>query len=83
MEDYKSKGYTLGTIVESRSNDCRWIIRVKESNLQYDPVNIDDEKFIGLTEKKGNIIFKFLPLRQMNRCPDVSPIQLTEVLETP
>lgn len=84
MEDYKTKGYTLGTLIESKTTgDCRWVIRVQGSSLQYDPINIEAEKFAYLTQKKGDIVFKFLPLRQMNRCPDISPIQLTEVIENP
>ena len=83
MEEYKAKGYTLGKLRTKKVGDCSYVIRVDGSDLEYDPVNIDDEKFSYLTSKKTSFFFKFLPLRRQNRCDNVSPIQLTEVVDTP
>ena len=44
-------------------------------------VNVEDEKFAQYATQKTTIFFKFLPLRMKNRCNDVSPIRLIEVIK--
>jgi hypothetical protein len=80
VQEYQQKGYTLGTIASKSTGDCPWVITVSDSNVQYDPINIDETKFATLKTKKTAFFFKFLPLRQMNRCDNTAPIQLTEVV---
>jgi hypothetical protein len=83
MEEYQQKGYTLGTLESKKTGDCSWVIVVKDSNLQFDPVNIDEDKFVALKATKAPFFFKFLRLRRQNRCEGVSPIQLTEIVDNP
>jgi hypothetical protein len=81
MEEYQKEGYTVGIIEPTNSGQCTAVITVKELNVRYDPVNIEDEKFTQFRSKKTEIYFKFLPLRRMNRCDGVSPISLIEVIK--
>jgi len=83
IQEYQQKGYTFGTIEAKSTGDCPWVITVNGSDLQYDPVNIDNEKFSKLKTKKTPFFFQFLRLRQQNRCNNISPIRLTEVVENP
>jgi len=79
MEEYQKEGYTVGVIEPYSSGDCTARITVKELDLQYDPVNINDEKFAEFASKKTEIYFKFLRLRRVSRCSGVSPIQLIDI----
>ena len=78
--DYEKEGYTIGTIVPMDSGNCSWVISDTE-NVKYDPTNIKEEKFSRFSTKEMKIYFKFLPLKQRNRCKDTSPIVLTDVIE--
>ena len=80
-EEYQKEGYTLGVIEPYNSGDCQNVITIKELGIKYDPTNIQDEKFAEFISGKMEIYFKFLPLRRMNRCQGVSPIQLIEVIK--
>ena len=79
-EEYKKEGYTFGVIEPYASGDCTARITMKELGIQYDPINIQEEKFATFRSKKTEIYFKFLPLRMKNRCDNVSPISLIEVI---
>ena len=81
IEEYKKEGYTLGIIEAYNSGDCTARITVKKSGVQYDPTNIKDDKFAKFVSTKTEIYFKFLPLRRMNRCEGISPIQLINVIQ--
>ena len=76
---YQKEGYLLGTIVLKDTGNCGWIITDSKNNT-YDPVNIEDEKFLSFSLKKETLYFKFLPLRMKNRCENTSPIALIEVI---
>jgi hypothetical protein len=80
-EEYQKEGYTVGIIEPFNSGDCAARITIKELDIQYDPINIQDEKFAEFASKKTEIYFKFLPLRMKNRCDNVSPISLIEVIK--
>ncbi|QMU65735.1 MAG: hypothetical protein GKR88_16605 [Flavobacteriaceae bacterium] len=83
IEDYKKEGYILGVIEFKDITDCRWVITVDKSKLQYDPINIENKKFSHFTSsKKTSIFFKFFPLRMKNRCDGIVPIQLIEVIKS-
>jgi hypothetical protein len=81
LEEYKQKGYTLGTLSSQDKGSCPWVITVTDSNVKYDPINIDEAKFASLKEGKSSVFFKFLPLRRQNRCDGIAPIQLVEVVQ--
>ena len=76
---YQKEGYSLGTIAPKDTGNCGWIITDSKNNT-YDPINIEDEKFLSFSLKKEIIYFKFLPLRMKNRCKNTSPIALVEVI---
>ena len=80
VAEYQKEGYTIGTIVPKDSGNCGWVISDSE-NVKYDPTNIKEEKFSRFSTKEMKIYFKFLPLKQRNRCEDTSPIVLTDVIE--
>ena len=77
--NYKKEGYTYGTIVPKDTGNCGWIITDSKNN-NYDPINIKDESFLSFSLKKEKIYFKFLPLKMKNRCENISPITLLEVI---
>jgi len=81
IEKYKKQGYTVGVIEPQKTGACATVITVSESELHYDPINIEDEKFIEFGTKKSTVVFKFLPLRMMNRCQNISPIRLIEIIK--
>ena len=76
---YQKEGYTYGVITPKDNRNCGWIIYVAK-NINYDPINIEDEKFIKFSSSKETVYFKFLPLRMKNRCKNASPIALMEVV---
>ena len=76
---YQKEGYTYGVITHKDNGNCGWIISVAK-NINYDPINIEDEKFIKFSSSKETVYFKFLPLRMKNRCKNASPIALMEVV---
>jgi len=76
---YQKEGYTYGVIIPKDNGNCGWIISVAK-NINYDPINIEDEKFIKFSSSKETVYFKFLPLRMKNRCKNASPIALMEVV---
>ena len=76
---YQKEGYTYGVITPKDNGNCGWIISVAK-NINYDPINIEDEKFIKFSSTKETVYFKFLPLRMKNRCKNASPIALMEVV---
>ena len=82
LAHYLDKGYTLGIIERKDSGNCGWMISVSE-NIVYDPINIEEEKFIAFSLEKETIFFKFLPLRMKNRCEKRVPIQLLEIISHP
>ena len=45
-EKYKKEGYNVGVIEPYNSGYCTARITIKEIEIQYDPVNIKDEKFV-------------------------------------
>ena len=75
--EMKEKGFTLGTLMKSDQNSvCEYVIQVNET-LKYDPVNLTDEFKLDTQE----VWFKFIGLRRANRCPNISPIQITEIIK--
>jgi hypothetical protein len=77
--DTEKEGYTLGIIEPKGGGNCGWMIS-DIANKKYDPINIEHEKFLRFSLKKEKIYFKFLPLRMKNRCENISPIQLIEIV---
>ena len=80
--DYEKEGYMFGIIEPKDSGNCGWVITNKE-NILFDPINIEDEKFSSFITKKEKVYFKFLPLRRSNRCPNVSPVVIVEMVSYP
>ncbi len=76
---FQTEGYTVGIIVPKVTGNCGWVITVSD-NIRYDPINIEEEKFFSFSFQKDTIYFKFLPLRIQNRCKNISPIKLLDVI---
>ena len=55
---YQKEGYTYGVITPKDNGNCGWIISVAK-NINYDPINIEDEKFIKFSSSKETVYFKF------------------------
>lgn len=72
-------GYLEGTIMFSDvEGDCPYTIRMKGDKMEFyylDPINLE-ESF----KKDGkNVWIKFTGLRQMNRCPRATPIEINDI----
>jgi len=80
IEEYKKKGYVLGLIEPKKNGDCNYVITMIGSDLKYDPINIANEKFTQFLSKKNTILFTFSRLRMKNRCDNISPIRLIDVV---
>jgi len=79
ISKYQKEGYSTGTIIPKDNGNCGWVITDSKNN-SYDPINIEEEKFVQFSLKIEKIYFKFLPLRMKNRCKNTSPISLVEVI---
>ncbi len=79
-ENLEKDGYSLGVIEFRNTENCNWIIYDSKKNLKYDPINIEEKKFSPFLKEKKEIYFKYLPLRMKNRCDNITPIKLIEVL---
>lgn len=75
--EMKENGFMLGIIAKSdEDSNCEYIIHVNEE-IQYDPINLSDE----FKTHNLEVWFKFIGLRRVNRCPNVSPIRIIEMIK--
>ena len=78
-EYYQKRGYSRGILLPKDTGNCGWVLSVSK-NLGFDPINIEEKKFLPFSLKKQVVYFKFLPLRMKSRCKDYAPIKLIEVI---
>ena len=78
-KNFLKEGYILGE-VEKFKGQCSYIIIDQKGGVKYDPINIDHADFSVLKETNKKVYFKFHSLRMANRCVDVLPIELTEII---
>lgn len=72
---FDSKGYTAGTIVQSKAEgDCEWTIKLADGR-HLDPMTMDKD----FMEDGAEVWLKFSPQRRMNRCDKASPVEITEI----
>ena len=79
ISKYQKEGYSTGTIIPKDNENCGWVITDSKNN-SYDPINIEEEKLVQFSLKREKLYFKFLPLRMKNRCKNIAPISLVEVI---
>lgn len=74
-----AEGFIAGTVKYQADSKCTYVIVDEKTNLKYDPINIDDVKFIVFKKDADKVYFKFRLLRMMNRCEDAQPIELENI----
>ncbi|MEM1003012.1 MAG: hypothetical protein AAGH46_10230, partial [Bacteroidota bacterium] len=46
VDQLQDEGYTSGKIRFQENSSCRYVIELKQSDILYDPINLDDEKYL-------------------------------------
>ncbi len=70
------KGFSKGTISNSKSKDCPYILNVEEYKDNLDPVNLSD---FFKAEVPELVWVKFASLRRPSRCTGARPVSITEI----
>ncbi len=73
------QGYIEGIVQYREKSSCPYIIVREETGEKFDPINLENEKYISFRNNGEKILFKFRRLRMMNRCDEASPIELEDV----
>lgn len=81
MDDSKlvADGYILASVKYQEDSKCSYILVDEKKNLMYDPINFDAEKFASFKSNDAKVYVKFRGLRMPNRCPNIQPVELTEI----
>ncbi|MCO4821018.1 MAG: hypothetical protein KC469_03045 [Flavobacteriaceae bacterium] len=72
-------GYKLGLVEFNEEGKCVYTITDQSTNEVYDPVNFMEIAEDDLKNDIVKVYYKFRPLRMMNRCDDLQPIEITEI----
>ena len=79
QEQLISEGYSPGTVKLLKNSECTYIIVDEKTNVQFDPINMDDAKFADFKSEGAKIFYKYQPLRRMNRCTEAQPISIIDI----
>ena len=74
-----NEGYTTGTVKYLANSKCSYVLIDEKTDIKYDPINIDEEKFMSFKKDTEKVYFKYHALRMMNRCDEASPVQLIDI----
>ena len=74
-----NEGYSVGTMKYIKNSKCSYIIVDEKTKVNFDPINIDNEKFSSFKSENMKVFYKYRPLRMMNRCNEAQPIELEEM----
>jgi len=74
-----NEGYAMGTIKYLKNSKCSYIIIDEKSGVQFDPINIDTDKYSAFKSESTKVYFKYRPLRMANRCMEAQPIELEDM----
>ncbi len=78
-EKFVNQGYSIGVVKSVSNSKCPYIIVDKMTGATFDPINIQEKKFISFQKDLEQIYFKYRSLRMMNRCNDARPIELEDI----
>ena len=79
-EKYVIEGYSSGVIdFDEKRATCAYIIIDENSKIQYDPINLEEEKYTSFRTNDTKIYFKYRALRMVNRCPEAQPIFIEDI----
>lgn len=76
---YENEGYLPGMVKHQAGTKCVYVIIDEKSGLKYDPINIDEEKYMSFKKNEEKVYFKYRALRMMNRCDDAQPVELEDI----
>lgn len=75
----KKEGFKIGVVNFNEDGRCVYTITDQSTNVIYDPVNFMEIAADNLRFDAVTVYFKFRPLRMMNRCENLQPIEITEI----
>lgn len=75
----QAEGYLSAVIKYQAGSKCTYVLVNEKSQLKYDPINIDEEKFMSFKKDSEKVYFKYRALRMMNRCDDAQPIEIEDI----
>lgn len=78
--DLSKEGFSIGVITHQKDSKCTYIITDVESQIQYDPIYFTKADFNKLKKTDAKIYFKFIRLKQLNRCGMASPIKIIKII---
>ena len=75
-EEMTAQGFVAGVIKASNGEStCDYTIETRSLTYLLDPTNLDKD----FKEDELTVWFKFRQLRMQNRCPEASPVEVSEM----
>jgi len=74
-----SEGFIAGTVKYQVDSKCTYVIIDEKTKVKFDPINLDEEKFMSYKKDSEKVYFKYRRLRMMNRCDDAQPVELEDI----
>ena len=73
-----NKGYLVGTVKAVEGTTCAFIIVDEKTDVEFDPINFDEDMFSEMRSNDQKVYYTYTPLRMMNRCGNYQPISITD-----
>jgi hypothetical protein len=75
-DEMAAEGFESGVIMAATDDSgCDYTIKTKNLTYLLDPTNLEKE----FKENGLNVWFKYRPLRMQNRCPEATPVEVSEM----
>lgn len=75
----KNEGYLAATVKYQADSKCTYVLIDETTDVKYDPINLDEAKFMSFKKDLEKVYFKYRALRMMNRCEDAQPVELEDI----
>ena len=71
--------FELGRITYLENSDCTYIIIDEKTTNKFDPINFMSAEYLQYKKNNLLIYYKYRPLRMVNRCYNIQPIELVAI----
>ncbi len=73
------EGYSIGRVKYISDSQCSYIIIDREINSEFDPINLEEKKYLPFRKDSMIIYYKYRRLRMPYRCDVIQPIELIDI----
>lgn len=75
----EKKTFKLGIIEYVNNSDCTYVIVDEKTQKKFDPINFSSPEYLPFKKNNQLIYYKYRPLRMVNRCYNVQPIEIVDI----